>query len=238
MPLGSLSNEQGFALIAECTSTRNLLGYGSYVVRDAPFWDTTRDPVLTMLSIGMEKLHKLALGLIVLDDEGSWPAKAAMKDWGHGIAAMHHRLLPELVRRAGDASPFVRAKVGAIASNVVVPPLIRVLDLYGRSGRFFYLDSLARSPQVFDPAHAWGDVENAARDDPHVSNLMGNALERPADQSAWDSLRSAQNERIASAIEVIWEAISSASANGVLGEVGRMVASELAPTSVGRQRSS
>ena len=57
-----LNQTQAFALIFETTSTRNLLGYCLWALRNARFWETTRDPILTMLSIGGEKLLKMSLG--------------------------------------------------------------------------------------------------------------------------------------------------------------------------------
>lgn len=64
------------------TSTRNLLAYGIRVIRTGAFIDTTRDPILTMLSIGVEKLYKLTLGLIALDCDHKWPTKTEMQKQG------------------------------------------------------------------------------------------------------------------------------------------------------------
>lgn len=71
MAVVDLDRQQGFALLSEITSTRNLLADGIRVIRTGAFIDTTRDPILTMLSIGVEKLYKLTLGLIVLDRDHS-----------------------------------------------------------------------------------------------------------------------------------------------------------------------
>ena len=54
-----LSQSQALALIAETTSARNLLGYGIRALRQSEFLETTIDPVMTMLSIGVEKLQKM-----------------------------------------------------------------------------------------------------------------------------------------------------------------------------------
>ena len=96
MPIVDLDRQQGFALIAEMTSTRNLLAYGIRVIRTGAFIETTRDPILTMLSIGVEKLYKLTLGLIALDCDHKWPNAAAMKAWGHKLVSMHQAIMDEL----------------------------------------------------------------------------------------------------------------------------------------------
>jgi hypothetical protein len=102
--IGNLDRQQGFALIAEMTSTRNLLAYGIRVLRAGAFIETTRDPIMTMLSIGVEKLYKLTLGLASLDHDHKWPSAAEMKAWGHRLVAMHEAVLTELRSRTVDKS--------------------------------------------------------------------------------------------------------------------------------------
>lgn len=82
MTIVDLDRERGLALIAEMTSARNLLAYGLRVIRADTLTENDRDPILTMLAIGVEKLYKLTLGLAALDREGSWPDAAKAKAWG------------------------------------------------------------------------------------------------------------------------------------------------------------
>lgn len=102
MAIVDLDRQQGFALLAEMTSTRNLLAYGIRVVRTGAFIDTTRDPILTMLSIGVEKLYKLALGLIALDRDHRWPTKSEMQKQGHKLVPMHAAVMTELQLRTAN----------------------------------------------------------------------------------------------------------------------------------------
>jgi hypothetical protein len=47
-PIEKLATQQGFALIEEMDSARNLLAYGERVIRTAAFIETTRDPSFTV----------------------------------------------------------------------------------------------------------------------------------------------------------------------------------------------
>ena len=126
----------GLALIAEMTSTRNLLAYGLRVIRADALTENNRDPILTMLSIGVEKLYKLTLGLAALDREGSWPNAAKAKAWGHKLVPMYEAVMSELRSRTSDKSPYVCGLVAEVEADPVVPPFITSLDMYGSNGRF------------------------------------------------------------------------------------------------------
>lgn len=147
----NLDRQQEFALLAEMTSTRNLLAYGIRVIRTSAFIDTTRDPILTMLSIGVEKLYKLTLGLIALDREQKWPTKAETKARGHGLVPMHREIMDELRKRTASKSLYVRALITEVNSDPLVVPIMDALDMYGRMGRFYNLDQLGDHPQPVSP---------------------------------------------------------------------------------------
>lgn len=126
-----LDRQQGFALLAEMTSTRNLLAYGIRVIRTGTFIDTTRDPILTMLSIGVEKLYKLTLGLIALDRDQRWPTKTEMQKQGHKLVPMHATVMNELRARTANKSEYVRGLLAEVDNDPVVVPIIEALDMYG-----------------------------------------------------------------------------------------------------------
>jgi hypothetical protein len=224
------------ALLGECVSTRNLLSYGVKVMREGAFLETTQDPILTMLTIGLEKLHKLALGSLELDRSDAWPDKATMKRYGHGILAMHEALMDELKQRAEGKSTFAKGLLDAVEADQVVPPMLDALDAYGRAGRFYYLDILARAPQDWvGPAVAWTEVELAARQDPTIAELEVRAFENIGDNSAFDALLKAINERIATSVETVWDAIVGCGKNHLMGRAGDIIGHEADPAMTGRQ---
>lgn len=222
-------------LIAEMTSARNLLAYGVRVVRTGAFLDTTRDPILTMLSVGMEKLYKLTLGLDSLDTDGRWPSTAAMKQLGHGLAPMHDLVMTTIRRRTRDSSPYVQELIAQVEDDLCVMPIIRTLDVYGRMGRFYYLDKLGDTSQAVNPDAVWDDVEHAARTDPDVSALFDRALADVNDNAIWDALTRALHNRIADSVERTWTMIAVVGRNHALGETGTVFGFEIHPSAVGRQ---
>src|ERR1700712_4649824 len=84
MPDG-LTPHQGAALIFETTSVHALLRHGVDQLRDERYVDAEIDPVLTTLSIGVEKLMKLTWGLLEVADGRCWPSRAKMQKRGHDV---------------------------------------------------------------------------------------------------------------------------------------------------------
>jgi hypothetical protein len=126
--------------------------------------------------------------------------------------------------------------VAGVLADPVLPPLLAALDRYGMSGRFYNLDMLADSPQVDpDPARMWDAAEQAALDDPGISELQRVAMERLSDNDAWDFYYSAVQGRTADSIERLWLMISRVGINHALGTTGATLGWEIAPDAVGRQ---
>lgn len=235
MAIVDLDRLQGFALLAEMTSTRNLLAYGIRVIRTGAFIETTRDPILTMLSIGVEKLYKLTLGLVALDRDHKWPSAAEMKAWGHKLHSMHDGVLAELRTRTADKSLYVRGLVAEVEADAVVPHLVEALDMYGRMGRFYYLDQLGDSPQPWSPNDAWQKIESAALTDPAIVALYHAVSADVGNNEVWNEFIRALNERIATAVERVWVMIAVCGRNQALGETGGTFGFEVHPDAVGRQ---
>lgn len=232
----NLSRDQTFALISEMNSTRNLLAYGIRAVRTAAFVETTRDPIFTMLSIGVEKLYKLTLGFVDLDRDGKWPSKAQMKTHGHNLIEMHVAVFDELRDRTADKSEYVRGLLSTVQDDLVIKPLITALGRYGQSGRFYYLDLLGEAPQEWEsPEGYWQQIEDAVMLEPEINALFNEAMKSVSNNELWDSLHRSINERIALAIERLWEMIAVSGRNHALGEAGTQFGFEVHPNAVGRQ---
>lgn len=137
-----LTPKQELAFLREIEGTRNLLAYGLRTIREGAFIETTREPIFTMLSIGVEKLLKLALGCSQLSTTSSWPSKGWMKSQGHGSAEMRASLLGVLDGLEVPISEFVSNLRDQCEGSALQGEIVRVLDTYGRWGRFYYLDRL------------------------------------------------------------------------------------------------
>lgn len=236
MSIPYLDREKAFALIEEMTSARNLLAYGTRVVRTAAFLETTRDPILTLLSIGVEKLYKLTLGLASLDTSQSWPTIDQMKGFGHNLADMHSSIMAELSARTASSTEYVRSLVAEVEADPVVIPLIATLGRYGRSGRFYHLDRLGDAPQPWDsPGEYWQRMEDAVIQDQQVARAYTAALEASSNNALWDQLASSINQRIADTVERLWTMIAVCGRNRALGEAGTTFGFEIHPSAVGQQ---
>ncbi len=235
MPIENLDTQQGFAFIAETNSTASLLAYGVRVVRSARFIDTTRDPIMTMLSIGLEKLYKLTTGLLSLDTQGRWPSKAAMRDYGHDLETLHAFVMDAIRDRSRTKSQYVRDFVASVDDDSCIPPLVTALGEYGIRSRFYYLDQLAESPQLRDPRHAWAEVEAAALKQPVVAEIYTRAIADISNGAIWDELGRAQMRRIADSIERLWTMVAVVGQNHCLGPTGAVFGFEVHPGAVGSQ---
>jgi hypothetical protein len=234
--IAGLDQAREIALLRESESARNLLGYGVKAIREGAFIETTRDPILTMLSIGMEKLHKLFLGAVAFESEGKWPSKAVMKARGHGLVEMHDALVGEFASRAARSTPYVKGLVAGVQNDAVVKSLLEALDVYGRMGRFYYLDLLGDAPQEWiGPNEAWTAIETAALSDPVLARLREDVFAKPSDSALWDSLLQALNERIAVTVELIWVMVTDSGKNHLAGRAGEVLGFEADPAAVGRQ---
>jgi hypothetical protein len=236
MTIAHLDQQQGFAFLSEATSTRNLLAYGIRVVRTGVFSDTTRDPILTMLSIGVEKLYKLTLGLVTLDRDKSWPTKVQMKAYGHNLLDMHAAVLEHLDFRKADMTPYVRNLLAEVQADPVIPPLIAALGRYGQGGRFYYLDLLGDSPQKWEhPDEHWQLMEEAAMLEPEIAAGYAAAMADSSNNELWDALSISIKERVALAVERLWTMIAVCGRNHAFGEAGGVFGFEVHPDAVGRQ---
>ena len=236
MAIVGLDRQQGFAFISEMTSTRNLLAYGVRAIRTGAFSETTRDPILTMLSIGVEKLYKLTIGLVALDTDGAWPSQIEGKRSGHSLGDMHAAIMDELRVRTADKSEYVRGLFAEVEADPVIVPLIVALDMYGRMGRFYYLDLLGDQPQVWEsPDTFWQRIESAAIADPVLAAMYTEAMEQVSNNDLWDASHRALNELIAASLERLWVMVAVVGRNHALGETGGTFGFEIHPGATGRQ---
>lgn len=237
VPIAGLTQDQGWALIEEMTSARNLLAYGDESLRSAPFIETTLDPILSLPSIGVEKLQKLVLGVVRLDETGAWPTFDEMRAYRHNLVAMHEATMEAIRERTTSSSDFVREQVAAIDADPVLPLLIATFDRYAREGRFYNLDRLAERRQQEEKPYAyWSRVEHAVMTEEPIASMFAAAMADNGNQALWDELHASVQARVADCLARWWDMICWVGKNHALGETGRTLAFEVDRKSVGRQR--
>ena len=225
-----LTRAQGFALLFEMNSARQLLAFGESTLRNTRLLDPSRDAILTTTSIGVEKLLKVALGLMQIAEGDGWPSKAKMRDeFGHGVTAMDARLREHLdawlATREGPS--FVHGLVEVVRADAVWPRLLDALDAYGRSGRFYYLNALAESTQPWEsPTALWDATEQAAiAQHAEIRALLGGPTE------ALNRLPVALHHAVADSLLQWWTMVAWSARHGALGDRGRQFGFEAHPDS-------
>ncbi|PVU81919.1 hypothetical protein DDP54_01545 [Cellulomonas sp. WB94] len=223
MPLDDgLTQQQGMLLIRESDSAKHLIAYGVQAMRTAALQESTRDPVLTMLSIGVEKVLKLSLGLVHLADSRTWPSKAVFIAHRHNIVDMDRTLREQIRARASLATHrgCVDNFLDAVDHDPIWPEAAAALNAYGQQGRFYWLDALSGSPQPDDtPVGYWENVFNTARDaSPELTALFHEAFKS---NEAHVEYMLRLNHAAADSIEQWWAMVAMAGMQGVFGERGK-----------------
>lgn len=207
----------------ESDSAKHLLAYGVRTLRTAAFIETTRDPIMTMLSIGAEKLLKVALGLLHVEDHRQWlPLQVLKNEYRHDLVKMEE-LLRETIRVRADRAThrfYVDQALITIDGDAVWRPLVAALNRYGQEGRFYYLDALADNPQREEsPQSFWDAAERAALESDADLNMLFTRM--MSDYSLSDEFYQRLNARVADSLERWWDLVAMAAVQGVLGERGK-----------------
>lgn len=218
-----LTVQQGMNLEQESDSAKHLLTYGVRTLRTAAFIETTRDPIMTMLSIGVEKLLKLSLGLLHVEDHRQWlPLDVLKNEYRHDLIKMEGLLREAIHERADRATHhyYVAQALTALDDDAIWPPLIAALNRYGKEGRFYYLDALAENPQREEsPQSYWDAAERAALEaEPDLNDLFSRMM---SDFSLSDEFYRQLNARVADGLQKWWDLVAMAGVQGVLGERGK-----------------
>lgn len=124
----ALSMRQGFALIEEAGSVRNLLRDSVEAIRNLRFVSLRGDAVFTLGSIGGgENDEKVMLGCRDVGALGSWPSMKKLKyEWGHDIEALN-TLLGSAIEDGLAGSTHVEyaeTLASRISGNTVLPLLL------------------------------------------------------------------------------------------------------------------
>ncbi|MFC4223013.1 hypothetical protein [Lysinibacter cavernae] len=230
-----LSELQSLHFIQESDSAKHLLAYGVRALQTAAYIETTRDPIMTMLSIGVEKMLKLGLGLNHVSENRTWlPVKVLKNEYRHNIVMMEG-LLREVIRdNVGKATHryWVNEAIAAVENDPVWPLLVAALNRYGQEGRFYYLDALAENPQREEsPQVFWEAAEHVVlENEPELEALFHRMI---ADYTLSDEFYRRLNERMAESLQRYWDLVAMAGVQGVFGDRGKAWGHDF--NNVGRQ---
>jgi len=201
-------------LLPEFASTKYVLATGLRLIREGRF-DTNKDAILATLAVGVEKLVKLAHGIMIVEAGGRWPAMGSTRDgWGHAVAKMERRLRANLLERLNDGSfeydPLLRGMLATIDEDETWAMLVSALEVYATKGRFYRLDRLAgRVQEEGAPEEIWETAELGLwQNDRALRTLLG---EDP------DAFNKALSNVLADTVERFIVVICLTGMHGVIG---------------------
>lgn len=222
----ALSTRQGFALLEESSSVRNLLRGTIDAIREMRHVGDDGDSVFTLGSIGVEKAMKVILGCKAVSDNGAWPTKSELMGWGHDIEKLNARLTEAIDAGVGltAATGYSARLAEHVQQSTVVPLVFATFARYGRSGRFHHLDILATDQpgEVDEPSEYWERVEL------HVRGTTPEFQAVPfGDNSALDEYEKRLRGFVADELDAWWFCVHRLGVQGCFGELGKKIGWEI-----------
>jgi hypothetical protein len=122
----------------ELNSARALLDHADSILSGYRFAEESLDPLLTVASIGCEKVLKMTVGLLHVESAGAWPSKNIMRtDYGHDVVLLD-QVCRDLMRgriQLAVAPGYVEELLEGIEADPLVGPFLHLLARYAANGR-------------------------------------------------------------------------------------------------------
>ena len=137
------------------------------------------DGMFACLSLGMEKMLKLSIGLTRLADGHPWPSVREMKlDWRHDVRLMDAEVTNVISARADRAAnpPMVLAGLRAVQADPYIAQIVEAMSYYARERRFHSLDYLAELGNSDEETAGWMEIESSR---PSPRDLWWQHIEQP-----------------------------------------------------------
>lgn len=137
------------SLMVEANDARSLFSHGLWTVRDMNNDFDHAVSAMSLLALGAEKLLKLTIGLVHVEQHQAWPSRAYMKQAiGHKVqhGDREARQLLDLTR--GTAPGWVTELAAGVDGDPVLEAVLQALERFGSEGRFYFLDMLGEHPQT------------------------------------------------------------------------------------------
>jgi len=130
---------------------------------DITYLPAIQAPVFALISTGMEKFLKLTLGLISVNRRGIWEDTKTMKGFGHRLSIMNNIVMDYIKNNLNIATnpKCVELAFKSVPDLPTLNLIIKVLERYANSGRFYYIDELTGNEQSEEsPDALWDKVES------------------------------------------------------------------------------
>lgn len=222
----ALSMRQGYAILEESASVRNLMRASINAIRTMGYVRLDGDPAFAVGSLGVEKLMKVILGSVSIADSGAWPTERKLQRWGHDIEKMHRRVFVIVDDRIGHttAKEYSAGLADRTAKSDILPLVFATFSRYGKAGRFHHLDILATDQpgELDEPMEYWERVEFHVRQTrPELGELpIGNNV-------ALDAYEKKIHGMIADELDVWWFCMHRLAVQGCFGDLAKRVGFEI-----------
>lgn len=222
----ALSMRQGYAILEESASVRNLMRASINAIRTMGYVRLDGDPAFAVGSLGVEKLMKLILGCASIADSGAWPTERKLQRWGHDIEKLYRRvaaLVDDGVGRT-TAKGYSAGLADRVAKSDILPLVFATFSRYGKEGRFHHLSILATDQpgELDEPMEYWERVEF------HVRQTRAELGELPVgDNVALDAYEKAIHGIVADELDVWWFCMHRLAVQGCFGDLAKRVGFEI-----------
>lgn len=220
----ALSAEQRLGLIDEVLTARGFLRAGVEALEEIGSASPSYQLPLLLLAQGLERLMKVALALVQLQDAGALPTGREMREFGHDLTGLLDRCAAIASRPSYCVRPAASADADFLASDPDLRGLIEVIAAYGGGERYADLGRF-----LGDPA--------ARRQDPagRMDSFERSIMSRHAEWHAWlreptlAAYHRALVHDLSALVLRLARAVSRFFAWDLAGELGREVSSMLLP---------
>lgn len=202
-------------LIDEVDEAASLLRHGTKMLRELRLSRSDAPAMFALLAIGVEKMLKMTLGIVEIEEGGSWPTRRT-----HDLVSLDHEASEAIDRRCrlSTAPGHIADLLVRTRQDPTLSALLGTLTRFAKQGRFYNLDDLALDPQNEpSPAQLWEELLGDILDD-HTA--LTARLGSPDELQA----RLELNGLVATSLDVWWELYVRAWMTGVLGDDAKALA--------------
>lgn len=218
-----LTTVESAALSREIDAASSLLRHGFQILTTYRFASRDAEPVFACLAGGTEKVLKLTVGLVALDDGDPWPSQATMKAAGHKIVELNAtvRAIISTRRERSTAPGIIDELLERTDGHPGVIQMLRALERYAVDGRFYNLDLLGgREHHDLSPQELWGELEmDIVEANPEMLDL--------AAEGEQETIRADMNQILAWSLGLWCELLRRSWMTGVCGTLAQQWSAQL-----------
>ncbi len=143
-----LVREQRAGLIYEAATIAGLLRAGLEALQELGASNVFYRLPLSLLGQGLERLMKVAIALVELEDSGKLPTVRAIKAYGHDLTKLLDRCTEIASRPSYHGRPAAKEDAAFLATDQDLRRFIAAIAAYGDDGRYSDLGAFLGDPKA------------------------------------------------------------------------------------------